>query len=214
MSKMRTRYHELVTQQEEAKHRHTELVEVRSKAIIDGSTFADGEKLRDLEGEILALDAAISTVNEQATIEEAREEARIRAQSLLDIDKDIEELTARYVKLAGIAQTKMLDVVRAFEEIHRVAEQLNKLGSPHSSEITGVIAAVDDMNVQHRLSEHLQDALARLRIGGYGNMQWIPRPPTDNDWSKQESEVLKRAFTPARQTIQRKANELIAQAGE
>jgi hypothetical protein len=214
MSKMRARYHELVAEQSKLKDESERLIGARSQALIEGTAFTEGDKIRSLHDDIIAIDAAIATVDEQAKVEEARDEARIRAQSLLDIDKKIDELTARYVKLAGIAQTKMLHVVGAFEEIHRVAEQLNQFGSPHSSEITGVISAVDDMNVQHRLSEHLQDALARLRIGGYGSMQWIPHPPTDNDWSKQESDVLKRAFTPARQTIQRKVNELLAKAGE
>lgn len=214
MSKMRARYHELVAEQSKLKDESDRLINARSQALIKGTAFTESDKIRSLHDEILAIDAAIVTVDEQAKADEAREEARIRAQSLLEADKQIDELTARYVRSTADAQTKMLGVVAAFEEIHRLAAQLNKLGSPHSSEITGVIAAVDDMNVQHRLSEHLQDALARLRIGGYGNMQWTPRAPTDKDWSKQEAEVLERAFMPTRQTIQRKANEFLALSGE
>lgn len=72
MSKMRARYHELVAKQAELKEESDRLINARSQALIDGKPFAEGDKIRSLHDEIIAIDAAIMTADEQAKVEERR----------------------------------------------------------------------------------------------------------------------------------------------
>jgi hypothetical protein len=79
MSKMRARYHELVAEQSKLKAESERLIGARSQALIEGTAFTEGDKIRSLHDDIIAIDAAIATVDEQAKVEEARTEFRVRA---------------------------------------------------------------------------------------------------------------------------------------
>lgn len=213
MSKMRARYHELVAEQSKLKDESERLISARSQALIDGTTFAEGDKIMSLNDEIFAIDAAIRTADEQAKVEERRGRALRDAKAIELQIGEVGRLCGKRDRELMKAQAALEDATIAVLNINRLSADIQKIVGSYSGSNVGYVGEIDSVSVGHRMSERIIAMLSQLGVNGYGSLLWAPRPanPPARDWADEERTLVDSALDYPLKQMKKKAEALEAE---
>ncbi|MFB0691946.1 hypothetical protein ACA106_15640 [Agrobacterium pusense] len=213
MSKMRARYHELVAEQSKLRGESDRLINARSQALIEATAFSEGDKIRSLHDEIMAIDAAIMAADEQAKIEERRARASRDAQVIeLQID-EVGRLCGKRDDEMAKAHAALEEATRALLTINTLSADIQKIVGPYSGSNLGYVGEIDSVSVGHRMSERIISTLSQLGVNGYGSLLWAPRPenPPARDWAAEERTLVDAALSYPLKQMKKKAEALEAE---
>lgn len=208
MSKMRARYHELVAKQSELKDESERLINARSKALIDGKHFAEGDRIRSLHDEIIAVDAAIVTADEQAKVEERRGRALRDAMAIELQIGEVGRLCGKRDRELAKAQVALEEATLALLNINRLSADIQKIVGSYSGSTVGYVSEIDSVSISHRMSERIISTLSQLGVNGYGSLLWAPRPenPPARDWVAEERTLVNAALAYPLKQMEKKAS--------
>lgn len=214
MSKMRARYQELVSKQSELKEEKERLINARSQALIDGTAFSEGDKIRTLHDDIMAIDAAIMAADEQAKVEERQGRALRDAQAIELQIGEVRRLCGKRDHEMSKAHVALEEATRAMLNINTLSADIQKIVGPYSGSNVGYVGEIDSVSVGHRMSERIIATLSQLGINGYGSLLWAPRPanPPARDWANEEQTLVNAALAYPLKQMKKKAEALEAES--
>ncbi len=213
MSKMRARYHELLAEQSKLKDESDRLINARSQALINGAAFSESDKIRSLHDEIMAIDAAIMTADEQAKVDERRGRALRDAEAIELQIGEVGRLCGKRDRELAKAQAALEEATLALLNINRMSADIQKIVGPYSGSNVGYVGEIDSVSVGHRMSERIISTLSQLGVNGYGSLLWAPRPtaPPARDWADEERTLVNAALTYPLKQMKKKAEALEAE---
>ena len=193
MGQRKDRYEQLSKERDLKRFELDTLIDERSRSLIEGTTFSKTSEIVALESDLTALEAAVTTAGELASIEAKEELADIRTAVLSARSEAISAKVAEYASEAKEAQAGTRALVRHLPLLEKAAQDLQKLVAPYSGQPAD-LPEFPAPNIRMRLSERLLRLMSALDPvhGQYGRLNWpAPQQPIiEEDWHGEERQLL------------------------